>query len=325
MSLYKILELEPSASIDDIKKNYRKLSKKYHPDKCKEKNSINKFYQINSAYEILLDEKSRKEYLMLNKENKSLFQDFLEKVLNNNLDTESLEQYGINLSKNDYQYLQSNLYNVINSLNFKEIINFFKSGEFPRKDFGFNNICSDSDVNSWGIDDAIYFFDLPIEVQKHNSKTLKVSFDITLEEILLKKNKSVMIKRQVGNKFINTDFKFDVKSPWVIFSGGGDSNYDEFGDLIIKLNLPDNYDWHEDLIIYQYKINLYQFVYGLSIKFNVGRKLIEFEDWIPSREGNIIFVKDVLNDFNMNLSIKLILNYEDNSSKKNILLNHFNN
>ena len=78
MSLYSILELEPSASVNDIKKNYRKLAKKYHPDKCKEKNSVDKFHQINSAYEILLNDKTRKDYLMLNKDSKSLFQDFLE-------------------------------------------------------------------------------------------------------------------------------------------------------------------------------------------------------------------------------------------------------
>ena len=75
MNLYEILELEPSASIYDIKKSYRILAKKYHPDK--NKNSIAKFHDITSAYEILSDDKSRKEYLMLNTTSKNMFQDFL--------------------------------------------------------------------------------------------------------------------------------------------------------------------------------------------------------------------------------------------------------
>lgn len=324
MSLYNILELEPSASVEDIKKNYRRLAKKYHPDKSKSTDSINRFHQINSAYEILLDDKSRKDYLMLDKENKTMFQEFLEKMFNNNLKTENLKEFGINLTKKDYNYLNDNFYNVINSLNFKEIIKFFKSGEFPKKDFDFKNICSDSEVNSWGAEESLHFFDLPFEMQKHNSLSLKISLDVTLEDLLLKKSKNILIKRQIGKEFVNTNFNFKVESPWIVFSGGGDSNYDDFGDLVIKLNLPENYDWHEDLIIYQYKLSLYEYVYGLTIKFNVGNNLIEFEDWVPSREGNIIFVKDVLKDYNMNLSIKLVLNYEDNESKKNILQNYFN-
>ena len=78
MSLYQILELEQSASIEDIKRNYRRLAKKYHPDKSKDPASVSKFEKINSAYEILSDDKSRQEYLMLNSEGKTQFQSFLE-------------------------------------------------------------------------------------------------------------------------------------------------------------------------------------------------------------------------------------------------------
>ena len=35
MDFYEILELKPNASEQDIKKAYHALSKKYHPDKCK--------------------------------------------------------------------------------------------------------------------------------------------------------------------------------------------------------------------------------------------------------------------------------------------------
>ena len=138
MNLYDILELDTSASIEDIKKGYRKLAKRYHPDRNKDPESIIKFQQITSAYEILSDDKSRKEYLMLNSDKRSIFQDFLNNVLNNSMTADNLKHFGINLTKSDATYLESNFYDMINSLNLTEVINFFKSGEFPKKDFDFS-------------------------------------------------------------------------------------------------------------------------------------------------------------------------------------------
>ena len=62
--LYNILGLsEKSASSQDaIKKAYRKLAKKYHPDVNSEKSAEEKFKEINFAYEILSDKKKKAEY-----------------------------------------------------------------------------------------------------------------------------------------------------------------------------------------------------------------------------------------------------------------------
>ena len=59
MSLYKILELEPNASLIDIKKSYRKLARKYPPDKTKS-NDTEHFLKINYAYENLSDDNQEK-------------------------------------------------------------------------------------------------------------------------------------------------------------------------------------------------------------------------------------------------------------------------
>ena len=61
-SLYETLEISQNASQEEIKKSYRRLARKYHPDINKEKDAEEKFKEINAAYEILSDEKKRKQY-----------------------------------------------------------------------------------------------------------------------------------------------------------------------------------------------------------------------------------------------------------------------
>lgn len=50
------------ASQDDIKKSYRKLARKFHPDVSKEKDAENRFKEINEAYEVLRDKEKRAAY-----------------------------------------------------------------------------------------------------------------------------------------------------------------------------------------------------------------------------------------------------------------------
>lgn len=57
---YNILGVEKNASKDDIKKAFRKLAHKYHPDK--KDGDAEKFKEVNEAYSILSDDAKRKEY-----------------------------------------------------------------------------------------------------------------------------------------------------------------------------------------------------------------------------------------------------------------------
>ena len=60
---YKILEVEKNATADDLKKSYRRLAMKYHPDRNPgDKEAESKFKEINEAYEILKDDQKRAAY-----------------------------------------------------------------------------------------------------------------------------------------------------------------------------------------------------------------------------------------------------------------------
>ncbi len=60
---YSILGLDKNASADDIKKAYRRLARKYHPDvNPNDPEAHAKFQQINEANEVLSDPEKRKKY-----------------------------------------------------------------------------------------------------------------------------------------------------------------------------------------------------------------------------------------------------------------------
>ncbi|MBW2066943.1 MAG: DnaJ domain-containing protein [Deltaproteobacteria bacterium] len=59
---YMVLGVSRGADPEEIKKAYREVAKKYHPDATRSKESTQRFLEIREAYETLSNEKKRKEY-----------------------------------------------------------------------------------------------------------------------------------------------------------------------------------------------------------------------------------------------------------------------
>jgi curved DNA-binding protein len=68
---YKILGVARTATADEIKKSYRRLARKFHPDVSKEKDAEQKFKELQEAYEVLKDPEKRAAYDQLGSQWKS--------------------------------------------------------------------------------------------------------------------------------------------------------------------------------------------------------------------------------------------------------------
>ena len=333
MELYQILELKPNASEVEIKKAYLKLVKQYHPDRNKSVGAAEQFQQIQSAYEILINPKSRQEYQKMNQTDRFSFVEILEKIIKENINLPELRKYGINLEKTDFDYLQKNFTNFFRALNVAELLAFFSKGIVPRKDF--NNIinCSESDMDAYDTSCAEYFYNLPMYFQKVNKLDIKIDLHIKLGDIANNNKRKIKIKRNMEDEQITSTFVFNLSKPYIVFVGAGDMDNGDYGNLIIKLNLPNNLVWSENLILIEQSMSLYELIYGLDIHLDLGEnKIIDIQNWVPSRDGYLIDITNGNNSTNINtnvklaehnLGIKLFLDYEDSSEKENILKQYF--
>jgi len=68
---YKLLGVARTATADEVKKAYRRLARKFHPDVSKEANAEQKFKEVQEAYEVLKDPEKRAAYDQLGTEWKS--------------------------------------------------------------------------------------------------------------------------------------------------------------------------------------------------------------------------------------------------------------
>ncbi|MBU3185970.1 J domain-containing protein [Clostridium estertheticum] len=120
-NFYEILQVSPKATKDEIKKVYRSLVKKYHPDTNINDNTLGaKFQEINEAYSILSDEKLKKQY------DEKLY-NIKQNTSKQNKNTESKG------NKKDNRNVDNNMENIHNK--FEEFFGFSANTDNVKKDF----------------------------------------------------------------------------------------------------------------------------------------------------------------------------------------------
>ncbi len=63
LDYFEVLGVEKSASQDDIKKAYRRLASKLHPDRNTSADAVERFQKIQESYDVISDPKKRKDYI----------------------------------------------------------------------------------------------------------------------------------------------------------------------------------------------------------------------------------------------------------------------
>ena len=326
MDLFEILEIPKEASEIEIKRSYHRLAKKWHPDKNKTKGAKEKFQQINSAYHILSNRESREKYLKLNHSDKNEFIDFLNKIFSDKLDYQTLINIGLSMNAKEWKNISEKLNNVLNKFNYHEILQFYMNPNIPTYDIPEEVNCSESDTKYFDEEFSKNYYELPVEYQKFKSVDIRIALDIKLSDIFNNKSHEIVLERKINKKSVKDTFVFSTSSPYIVFPGGGDQKKGKIGHLIIKLNLPNQYIWKEETIVYQYNISLYQMIYGLNLEFQVGEKNFTYNNWVPHRDGWRVEINDSLPKQNVidTFEVHLMLEYNHTDEKKQLLHDIFN-
>ena len=292
-NLYEILEIPSNASIDEIKKSYKKLVIKLHPYKHMNdfnniKNIEEKFRNIQIAYEILSDVNRRNKYDLMNEQDKIQLFDTFKTYFST---YHSFDKYYSSFINLFYNGDDTALKNDFNKFNFSNI---------------YNNLINKLTEN---VDEIMQNFNIEYFI------------DVSLEDKYNDVYKRVNIPRKTKKDFI-ADIR--VLENQIILKEEGELN----GSLIININcdIPNNIQIiNNDIYLFK-EITLYEYLYGGSFKYqHVDDSIINinFDSFINKSPVSIINNKGFvyLDDDNKrgDLIIHFIIkNIDDNIFKNKI-------
>jgi DnaJ-class molecular chaperone len=280
---YKVLGVPRDAAPEAIRSAYRKLALKYHPDKCRGKNTQEMFHQVHLAYQILSDPDKRHHYDNLSGDQKDTMIRTIQRIIRDMFDHTNLSHIIVDenvkgfLLNNDHDGMRSYVYDKIYSFlvsNFQ--VNdedlgsiFIKQDELP------NHVEKFYDV--MGNDSC---FESSYMSTTHTSETqLQITVPTTLDEIYANKAKELTVLRHRFND--SGDYVLEERKLFVplyddkvVFVHEGDefrtkSGAIERGDVIVKIKCKRHQHIQRvndfDLLLFL-PVTLYELFYGFKKK-----------------------------------------------------------
>lgn len=303
MNLYEILGLDNTCSDKDIKKAYRDLAKKFHPDKNKSPDSVEKFKDINMAYEILSDKHKRQQYDIMSSTEQFEFYDAIKNFFNK---IEPSSKYYIDTIVNFFYNDEKEFKNDINSFNFVNIIskmnerlkttNILEIGNFIQSIDAKNTY---TDINH-------------TEIKHVDDNNIILSIDCTLEDRYMNKYKKIVYKTNNNEDIVYVPLYED----YIIFDNKGNYHSQGRGELHISIKTIDHQKYKiindNDLVMFL-NVSLYEYLYGVDINIihldgkNINLKVDTCLDIIPIFKFDNLglpYVEEKDNEINMNDDIK---------------------
>ena len=231
---YKVLGVDRSAKQDEIKKAYRKLAVKYHPDKNPgDKAAEEKFKEISEAYQVLGNEESRKKYDELGA---------------------NWKQYENAGYGQGFQGFGGQGFEGFSSSGFSDFFDMFFGGQ-GGGDFDFSNIGG--------------FGGRRTRTRTMKGHDLNASIDLTLREAYYGSQRII----NIGNETIKISIKPGVKDGQTLrVKGKGNPgvNGGENGDLLLKINIIQDtvYQRDGDDLIKNVNIDIYTAILGGKVEID---------------------------------------------------------
>lgn len=325
--LYEILNIKQNANDKEIKRAYRKIAVKYHPDKNDDPNAVDIFKKATEAYEILIDPKKRQIY----------------------------DKYGLNGFNKTHMHNQTPFFTTmqqdvtpIMKISYTiSLSNYFKKNRI-KIEYERNVKCEDCDSTGFtdkkkhncpqchGVGMILEIFqqgNMFHQMSKICPKCSGSKINISSEDLICKKCNSQGVVNI--NDSINVDIPKDIlNNPTVVVANKGSWHVHKYVDLHIKFKLQ--FDNSEDYILskdnkltYIMRINYVETICGFRriLDHPSGEELL-----IISEKGNIInpnklYIIENRGINHDNMYISFIINYIDNIKipRKNAGILNFEN
>lgn len=229
MNCYDVLGVPPTADKHAIKKAYLRLVKLYHPDKCKDADSINRFNDVKTAYDVLSNNQKRQQYDKLTSEQKVELYDAVKMYIVKQFPSfNDIFQQLVKVYYGD----ENNLREDVNNFNFKKVYNY---------------IVNKNSVNS-------------------QSLNVSVTIDATMEDRCRNRFKRITVVRKTVNAPLIRIVPLSEDK--VVFKGCGETDLTTYGDLIVFIRCEDDPVFKQitstDLLVV-HDVTLYEYLYGTTV------------------------------------------------------------